>query len=68
MCDVAPLEVSDVLLGQPYLWKQKILYEYRPRSVIITLGNKLYKIPEVVPPSVISLIIANQCSNIISQI
>jgi hypothetical protein len=21
LCDVAPLDVSDVLLGQPYLWK-----------------------------------------------
>jgi hypothetical protein len=56
LCDVSPLEVCDVLLGQPYLWKRHVVYESRPRSVIITLNKKLYRIPEVVPPSVISLI------------
>ena len=56
LCDVEPLEVCDVILGQPYLWKFHALYESRPHSVIITLNKKLYRIPEVVPPSVISLI------------
>jgi hypothetical protein len=56
LSDVSPLEVYDVLLGQPYLWKLHVVYESRPRSVIITLKRKLYKIPEAVPPSVISLI------------
>ena len=56
LCDVSPLEVCDVLLGQPYLWKLHVVYESRPRNVIITLNNKLYRIPEVVPPSVISFI------------
>jgi hypothetical protein len=60
LCDVAPLEVCDVLLGQPYLWKHHVVYESRPRSVIITLNKKLYRIPEVVPPSVICLISAKQ--------
>ena len=45
LCDIAPLEVCDVLLGQPYLWKRHAVYESRPRNVIITLGNKLYRIP-----------------------
>ncbi len=67
LCDVAPLEILDVLLGQPYLWKRHAVYESRPRSVIITLANKLYKIPEVAPPTAISLITAKQCSKIISQ-
>jgi hypothetical protein len=67
LCDVAPLEVCDVLLGQPYLWKCHVVYESRPRSVIITLNRKLYKIPEEVPPSVISLISAKQCRKVISQ-
>ena len=35
--------------------------------MIITLDNKLYKIPEVVPPTAIYLIFAKQCSKIISQ-
>jgi hypothetical protein len=47
LCDISPLEVCDVLLGQPYLWKQHVVYESRPHSVIITLGRQLYKIPEV---------------------
>jgi hypothetical protein len=67
LCDVSPLEVCNVILGQPYLWKCHVLYESRPRSVIITLNRKLYRIPEAIPPSVISLISAKQCRKVISQ-
>jgi hypothetical protein len=67
LCDVAPLDVSDVLLGQPYLWKRHVVYESRPRAVIITLGNKLYRILEIAPPTTISLVTAKQCSKLISQ-
>jgi hypothetical protein len=45
LCDISPLEVCDVLLGQPYLWKCYVVYDSRPQSVIITLGRKLYMIP-----------------------
>jgi hypothetical protein len=65
MCDISPLEVCDVLLGQTYLWKLHDVYESRPRSVIITLGRHLYKIPEVALPTDISLISAKQCSKVI---
>jgi hypothetical protein len=41
LCDVAPLEVCNVLLGQPYLWKHHVVYESRSGSVIITLNKKL---------------------------
>jgi hypothetical protein len=64
LCDVAPLEVCNVLLGQTYLWKCHVVYESRPHSVIITLNRKLYRIPEVVPPSVISLISSKQCRKV----
>jgi hypothetical protein len=67
LCDVAPLEVCDVLLGQPYLWKCHVVYDSRPCSVIITLNRKLYMIPVAVPPSAISLISAKQCRKVISQ-
>jgi hypothetical protein len=67
LCDVSPLKVCDVLLGQPYLWKCHVVYESRPRSVIITLNRKLYRIPEAVPPSAISLISTKQCRKVISQ-
>jgi hypothetical protein len=60
LCDVSPLEVCDVILGQTYLWKHHSVYESRPCSVIITLNKKLYKILEAVPPSAISLISAKQ--------
>lgn len=43
------------------------MYESRPRAVIITLGNKLYRIPEIAPPTTISLVTAKQCSKLISQ-
>ena len=48
MCDVATLDVCDVVLGQPYMWKHHVVYESQPYSVIITLGGKIYKISEVV--------------------
>jgi hypothetical protein len=67
LCDVSPLKVCDVLLRQPYLWKHHVVYESRPRSVIITLNRKLYRILEAVPPSVISLISVKQCRKVISQ-
>ena len=38
----------------------------RPRVVIITLGNNLYRIPELIPPPVISLTTAKQRSKIVS--
>ena len=43
------------------------MYESRPHVVIVTLGNKLYRIPEVPPPAAISLVTAKQCSKLISQ-
>jgi hypothetical protein len=67
LCDVSPLEVCDVLLGQPYLWKRHVVYDSRPRSVIITLNRKLYRILEAVPPSVISLISSKKCRKVISH-
>jgi hypothetical protein len=45
--DISPLEVCDVILGQPYFWKRHVVYESIPHSVIITLGIQLYMIPEV---------------------
>jgi hypothetical protein len=43
------------------------MYESRSCAVIITLGNKLYRIPEITPPTTISLVTAKQCSKLISQ-
>ena len=43
------------------------MYESHPRIVIITLGNKLYRIPKVPPHASISLVIAKQCIKIIFQ-
>jgi hypothetical protein len=67
LCDIAPLKVCDVLLGQPYFWKRHVMYESRPYNVIITLGRQLYRILEVAPPMTISLISSKQCSKVISQ-
>jgi hypothetical protein len=30
LCDISPLEVCDVLLGQLYLWKCHFVYDSRP--------------------------------------
>ena len=34
------------------MWKRLDIYESQPRSVIVTLGGHLYRIPEVVPTTV----------------
>ena len=67
MCDVAPLEVSDVLLGQPYMWKGHAVYESRSRNVIVTLRKQRYQILEVVPTTAFSLITAKQYKKVIAQ-
>ena len=67
MCDVSPLDVFDVLLGHPYMWKHHSMYEYKPHSVIVTLGKQLYRIPDAFPKTVVSLIRAKQCRKVISQ-
>jgi hypothetical protein len=67
LCDISPLEVCDVILGKPYLYKRHVVYESRPHNVIITLGRQLYKIPRVVLLTTISLISSKQCSKVISQ-
>jgi hypothetical protein len=66
LCDVTPLKICDVLLGQPYLWKHHAVYESMHHSVIITLDMKLYKILEVVPSTSIFLISSEQCRKVIS--
>jgi hypothetical protein len=68
LCDVSPLEICNVILGQPYLWKCHVVYKYRPHNVIITLNKKLYRITAAVLPSVISFISAKKCRKVISQI
>jgi hypothetical protein len=63
LCDVSPMDVFDVLLGQPYMWICHAIYESRPRSVIVTLGLHLYRIPEVVPTTVPS----KKCCKVVSH-
>jgi hypothetical protein len=63
LCDVAPLEVCDVLLGEPYMWRHHVVYESRPRSIIVTLGGQLYRIPEVV----LTIVPQKQCHKVISH-
>jgi hypothetical protein len=63
LCDVASLDVCDVLLGHPYMWKCHAIYESRPRSVIITLGGHLYRIPEEVPTNAPP----KQCRKVVSH-
>jgi hypothetical protein len=43
-----------------------VLYESRPCSVIVTLGRKIYRIPEIAPPTTISLVLAKKCKKFIS--
>ena len=40
------------------MWKHHVVYESKPHSVIVNLGGQLYKVPEIVFPTTISLISA----------
>ena len=51
---MAPLEICDVLLGQPYMWKRHAVDESWPHSVIVTLEGKLYRISKTVAPNKVS--------------
>jgi hypothetical protein len=63
VCDVSPLDVCDVVLGQPYMWKCHAIYDSRPHSFIINLGGYLYKVPEVVS----TIVPPKQCCKVISH-
>jgi hypothetical protein len=65
LCDVSPLEVYDVILGKPYIWKHHVVYESRTYSVIVTLWGQIYTISEVVLATSISLILAKHCRKVI---
>jgi hypothetical protein len=52
LCDVAPLDVCNVLLGQPYMWRRHDVYDSRPHNAIVSLEGHLYRIPEVVMTTV----------------
>ena len=58
MCDVSPLEVCDVIFIKTSKWKHHVVYESRPHSSIISLGKKLYRIPEALFATIVSLITA----------
>jgi Iap family predicted aminopeptidase len=49
------------------MWKHHIIYESRPCNVIVTLGHRLYNVPEVVPTTSIPLISVKECHKVISK-
>jgi hypothetical protein len=62
-----PLLKFVILFWANHIYGNAMVYESRPRIVIITLNKKLYRIPKAVPPNVISLISAKQCRKVISM-
>jgi hypothetical protein len=63
LCDFSPLEVCDVLLCHPYMWRFHVVYESQPYNVNVTLGGHLYRIPEVV----LTIVPPKQCKKVISH-
>jgi hypothetical protein len=45
------------------MWRRHVVYESRPRSVIVTLGGHLYRIPEVVP----TIVPPKKCRKVVSH-
>jgi hypothetical protein len=50
------------------MWKRHVVYESRPRSVIIILGYQHYMAPEEVPNTAVYLISRKQCRKVVSYI
>jgi hypothetical protein len=48
------------------MWKCHAVYESRACSVIITLGDQLYRVPEAVPNTAVSLISVKQYRKVVS--
>jgi hypothetical protein len=49
------------------MWKCHVFYESMPHSVIIMLGDQLYRVLEAVPNVVVSLIFVKKCRKVVSQ-
>jgi hypothetical protein len=49
------------------MYKHHVVYESWPCSVIITIKGHLYRVPEVVLTTTISLILEKQCRKVISH-
>jgi len=47
--------------------KHHVVYESRPRSVIISFRVQLYRVRDKIPSIAISLIFAKQCRKVVSQ-
>jgi hypothetical protein len=45
------------------MWKHHVVYESRPRNVIVSLGGYLYRIPEVVP----TIVPPKKCHKVVSH-
>jgi hypothetical protein len=41
------------------MWKFHVVYESRPLSVMITFRDQIYRVPEEVPTTIVSLISVN---------
>lgn len=65
--DVSPLYVCDVLLRQPYMYQHHGVYESRPCSVTIRLGEQKYRIPKVSLAYSTSLISAKKCRRLVAR-
>jgi hypothetical protein len=63
LCDISPLDVYDILLGQPYMLKCHVVYESQPPNVIVSLGGHLYRIPEVV----LTTVPPKKCCKVVSH-
>jgi hypothetical protein len=63
LCDFAQLDVCDVLLGQPYMWKDHAIYESQPHSIIVSLGGHIYIIPKVVR----TIVPPKKCRKVVSH-
>lgn len=51
----------------PTMWKRHVVYQFRPRSILISLGDQCSSIPKVAPPTIASLTSAKQWRKLISK-
>ena len=65
-CDVVPLDVCQVILGNPYLWDRDAIYERKAQKNTFTKDGQRFVIRAASLPPEASLVVATQAKRLVN--
>jgi len=65
-CDVVPLDVCQVILGNPYLWDRYAIYDRRAQTYLFTKDEQQFLICAISMSSKTSFVTANQAKQLVN--